>query len=822
MKKFILLLFSCAALSLFAQVTTTPAIIDKGYSGEVIITYDPTAGNGGMASATKCYAHTGLITSASADNGDWKNVIGSWRGATQPQLTKVGTKWQLTIPNIYTFYGVPETTDIIALAFVFHDGPGGTKEGKTTAGGDILLFLGEDNTGSDIWAGFTPAAATQQSRPTGIEQGIYYDPNDPTAVTLCTYAASKTAPAQHVFLIGDMNDWKLDNSYQLKRDGNYFWIRVTGLTPGEPYRFQYAVVRADGVKKQISDLYSEMVLHPDDKYEPRSVNPDLLGYPLKGADGGYVTVIQTDKPKFQWSNETLNFQRPDKNNLLIYELWVYDHTPMRSLQGLMERLDYIQNLGVNAVELMPVNEFDGNVNWGYSPNHYFAVDRAYGSGDDLKTFVDECHKRGLAVILDMVFNHATGLNPMNKLYPYGSDLAQNPWFNVSAPHPDNVYEDWNHDFEPAHKMFIRVLKYWIEEYHIDGYRMDLSHGLCGASYNAVANLKDYYQNGVQAAANDAYFILEHWGTSMGTDRPQLVNAGMLCWQNTCNAYQQTAMGWLKDGDSFSDANKDGYVSYCNNHDEERPFFKAKQWGNGDLQTNDSARVARVPLNMAFLCLLNGSHLFYHFDELGFDFSKYQFANGKWGKDGVDAYGKTVAANAKTSEAKMTVKYRPESWMREAGIRMQAYARTAEILQLRTRLMPQVFEGNPTSVSVGSGKELRTIQWGNDVFVAGNFSVAASQSVTLPDGTWYDYLAGGVQAGASYTLQPGEVIVFTGTAITPPVIPNAYPDITLGLDETPVYDFFSNRADKAVKRIIDGRLVLILDGRSYDALGRRIQ
>ena len=814
MKRYILVLFACATLSVYAQVTTTPTIIEKGYTGEVIITFDPTGGNGGMSGATKCYAHTGLITADSKDNGDWKNVIGSWRGATQPQLTSVGNKWQLTIPNIYTFYGVPETTDITALAFVFHDGPGGSKEGKTTAGGDILLFLGEDNSSADIWADFEPASVTVQSRPAGIEQGIYYDSDDPTAVTLCTYAASKTAPAQHVFLLGDMTDWRLDNAYQLKRDGNYFWIRVTGLTPGEKYRFQYAVIRSDGVKKQISDLYSEEVLHPDDKYEPRRVNPDLMGYPLKGADGGYVTVIQTDKPEFQWSEETLNFQRPDKNNLIIYEVWVYDHTVQRSFAGLMSRLDYIKNLGVNAIELMPVTEFDGNVNWGYSPNHYFAVDRAYGSSEELKTLIDECHKRGMAVILDMVFNHATGLNPMNKLYPYGTDLASNPWFNVTAPHSDNVYEDWNHDFAPAHSMFIRALKYWIEEYKVDGYRMDLSHGLCGTAYNAVSNLQDYYTNGVQAASNDAYFILEHWGSSMGTDRPQLINAGMLCWMNTCNAYAQTAMGWLKDGDSFADANKDGYVSYCNNHDEERPFFKAKQWGNGDLQTNETARVARVPLNMAFLCLLNGSHLFYHFDELGFDYSKFQFANGSWGKDGVDAYGKTVAANASTSEAKMTKKYRPEQWM-TGGARMQAYQKTGQILQLRTRLLPEVFAGNPTAVSISSGKELRTIQWGSDVFVAGNFSVSATQTVSLPSGTWYDYLNGGTPATAQYTLQPGEVKVFTGTQLVPPVVPDSYP--FAGIEDT-----HYTPAQEAIKIFHDGRVLIIRDGKTYDIMGRLIK
>ena len=808
-----LLLCSLWVLTLAAQVTTEPAVIEKGYTGQVKIIFDPTKGNGGMASATKCYAHTGLITSASANDGDWKNVVGSgWRKADEPQLTKNGNNWELTISNIYTFYGVSAGTDIEALAFVFHDGPGGSKEGKTSGGGDILIVLGEEAV-ADIWDAVKEAPPVTGTRPAGIDQGIYYDESDPTKVTLCTYAASKSAPAKRVFLLGDMTDWKLDADHQLKRDGNYFWITLTGLTPGKEYRFQYAVERADGVKKQISDLFSEKVIHPDDKYEPKSVDPTLIAYPTRGADGGYVTVIQTNKSKFQWSDATLNFQRPDKNNLVIYELWVYDHTPARSIAGLMERLDYSQNRGGNAVELIPITEFDGNLNWGYSPNHYFALDRAYGTPEQLKSFIDECHKRGIAVILDMVFNHATGLNPMNKLYPYGTDLASNPWFNVTAPHPDNVYEDWNHDFEPAHKMFIRALKYWIQEYKVDGYRMDLSHGLCGATYNAVTNLKDYYTNGVKAAAQDAYFILEHWGTSMSSDRPQLVSEGMMCWQNTSEPYQQTAMGWLgqTEDDAFTSANLDGYVSYMNNHDEERPFFKAKQWGAGSVATDEAARCARVPLNMAFLALLNGPQLFYHYDELGFDYSKWQ---NKDGQGGTNPYSITTQVQG---EQKMNPKYRPEEWINQGGARMEAYQKTGQIIQLRTRLMPSVFAGNPTAVSLNKGTVLRTVQWGSDVFVAGNFSATETKSLTMPSGTWYDYLAGGTQASASYTLQPSEVKVFTGTQVTLPQVPTKY-NFSQGIEEI----VSEPNVSQAYKIIRNGQVLIVRGDKVYTITGMEIR
>ena len=640
-------------------------------------------------------------------------------------------------------------------------------------------------------AGVTPI---EKPRPAGVSNGIYYG-EDGTSVTLCTYAASKTQSAKRVFLLGDMTNWKLSADYQLYKDGNYFWITLTGLESGKEYRFQYAVERADGVKKQISDLYSEKVLHPDDQYEPKKVDPDLLDYPTgKGADG-YVTVIQPGKPQFQWSDATLNFKRPNKNNLVIYELWIYDYTEGRSLKGLMKRLDYIQNLGVNAVELMPICEFDGNYNWGYSPNHYFAPDRAYGSEEMYKTFIDECHKRGIAVILDMVFNHATGNNPMNKLYPYGTDLASNPWFNVNAPHSDNVYEDWNHGFEPAHEMFIRALQYWLKEYKVDGYRLDLSHGLCSDKPNtAVGNLKDYYNKGVKAVSSDAYMILEHWGSNMGSERPELISYGMQCWSNTTNAYCQTAMGWLKDGD--------GFVSYCESHDEERMQYKAKKYGNGDLQTNTAARLGRVAENVAFNVLLNGSHMLWMWEEIGYDFSINSDLDHP---------------NAENSSYRCNKKPRPEirSYFTNSN-RVAAFTKCAQVITLRTQLMPEVFEGNPTLVSVSSGSKLRKIRWGNNLYAVANFDVSSSQGATLPDGTWYDYLNGGTPASGTYTLAPGELKVFTGTQIAPPT----FSDISKR-DHTPIGNVETD-APKAYKMIRDGQVLIVRGDKTYTITGSLVQ
>ena len=936
MKKLTFLILLVLNTMVYAQVTTVPAIIQQDYSGEVTIIYNPNEGNGAMADATQCYAHTGVTY----DGTSWQNSS-TWRGGEDKyKMTKnADGNWELKItPSIHEYYGVDASKVITQLCFVFNDGPGGEKEGKTGEFGDIFVDLKEpglalmfttnipdisklgdtlkiqgvatesaslslmlNDTEVAIAEGteliydcvltdvgdfrFTfsatkngevkqvtaqtcvVSAPEQVARPEGIDMGIYYDENDPTKVTLATFAASKMVnetvknitlkaklpahwtntitayvwveggdskvviperdgewyivtdscaqlnvifrngedwngnknqtvdivltsdavleftqtgegkaeytviemepvvydAAQHVFVVGDFNNWTISNEYQMKQDGYYFWLEINGLIPQQEYAMQYVVVRPDGVMKKISDLYSEKVLHKDDQWEPKKVNPDLMDYPAEG--DGYVTVIQTDKPEYQWSDATLNFKRPNKNNLIIYETWIYDHTAERTIDGMMNRLFYYKDMGINAIELMPVCEFDGNLNWGYSPNHYFALDKTYGSPEQFKTFVDSCHALGIAVILDMVFNHATGLNPMNKLYPYGDDLKYNPWFNVKAPHGDNVYEDWNHDFEPAHQMFIRALQYWLTEYKVDGFRLDLSHGLCGSvGGTSVRNIKDYYEKGVKAVSSDAYMILEHWGDNCEADRRELIAAGMLCWDNTSEAYYTSAKG--STSSSFMNANRDGYVTYCESHDEERSFFHAKQFGTGNLKTDDRARIARVPLNMAFLTLLNGPQMFYHFAEFGYDYSKWQSKDGKWGKDdeGKAPYGMSGVDNY---NYKMEVKKRPESWLGEDSWRTQAFHKVGQAIQLRTRLMPEVFEGNPTRVDIGGGKIVRTIQWGSNVFVAGNFSVSEEQIVKIPDGIWYNYYEQTEQKETIVTLAPGALLILTGT---PQVLP----------------------------------------------------
>ena len=126
-------------------ISTIPERIENGYEGEIIIKYNPLAGDGGMKDANKCYAHTGLITENSTSIDDWKYATKTWRGGEDKyKMTKKDGIWELKIPNIYEYYGCPRSEEILKMAFVFNDGPDGEKEGKTEDKNDIFIDLNSD------------------------------------------------------------------------------------------------------------------------------------------------------------------------------------------------------------------------------------------------------------------------------------------------------------------------------------------------------------------------------------------------------------------------------------------------------------------------------------------------------------------------------------------------------------------------------------------------------------------------------------------------------------------------------------------------------
>ncbi len=182
---------------------------------------------------------------------------------------------------------------------------------------------------------------------------------------------------------------------------------------------------------------------------------------------------------FDWHHDDKPL--PQDDELVLYELHVgefgYKGDKQGSFSTVIERLDYLRDLGVNALELMPVSAFPMDQSWGYNVRHACAVENSYGTPQDLKRLIDECHARGMRVILDIVFNHTESESPLTQVDFYY-------WFRDSRPDEqsfgpkfdyervDDTQEIDGQKVMPARKHGLEVAAYWVQEYHIDGYRLD--------------------------------------------------------------------------------------------------------------------------------------------------------------------------------------------------------------------------------------------------------------------------------------------------------------------------------------------------------------
>ena len=329
-----------------------------------------------------------------------------------------------------------------------------------------------------------------------------------------------------------------------------WWITLNNLNPTKEYAFQYYVGTKGGEVIRLADAYCEKILDPGhDDDIPASTYPDNKRYPKGGK--GIVSVFKIQRDNYAWSVPDFKMQHPKQP--VIYEMHLRDFTANHSISGALQKLDYLKNMGVDAIELMPVQEFDGNDSWGYNPCFFFALDKAYGTPKMYKDFIDACHRKGMAVILDVVYNHATGNMPFARLYwdsAKNKTARNNPYFNTDAPHPYSVFQDFNHESPLVRKFVKRNLKFLLDEYKIDGFRFDLTKGFTqtasteatASNYDAarIAILKDYH-SAVKAAKSDALVIFEHFCEKK--EEQELAAEGIYLWRNMNNAYCQSAMGW---------------------------------------------------------------------------------------------------------------------------------------------------------------------------------------------------------------------------------------------------------------------------------------
>ncbi|MDI9356506.1 MAG: alpha-amylase family glycosyl hydrolase, partial [Chitinophagaceae bacterium] len=591
--------------------------------------------------------------------------------------------------------------------------------------------------------------------PAGVKKGINYHPQDPTRATLVLHTPKKTNQARakkFVYVVGDFSNWETNNTFFMNQtaDSSYFWIELRNLIPGKEYVFQYWV---DGNIK-IGDPYADKIV---DTYNDIQTTDTLFRSSRIPQEYEIASVLQTNQTAFAWESTENTRTKPRKQDLIIYELLIRDFSPEHSFQSVIDSLPYLKRLGINAIQLMPIMEFEGNESWGYNPSYYFAPDKYYGSKNDLKLLIQEAHKQGMVVILDMVLNHAFGQCALSRLYwdeANNRPSAENPWFNTFAPHAYGLGSDFNHESTYTQDFVDEVNKYWLQEFHFDGYRFDLTKGFTNTSSSGSNDNANYDQsriNILKRMANKiwehspgAYVILEHFADA--SEENVLASEGMLLWSNATYTYGDILLGSTSGNTNFVQNNT--RVNYMESHDEERLMYKAKasSAGNGSYRVNDlNIGLNRVKTLATLFYTVPGPKMLWQFQELGYDISiNYNGRVGNkplvWGNNSLQYY-----QNAE---------------------RQKLYKTIAALFKLINENRTAFTEGYFSSTTTG---DFRTISINHE-----NLSVAIVGNVYLQEttgnipfartGTWYDYFTRETKTvnslnGNSITLAPGEFHIY---------------------------------------------------------------
>jgi len=790
-----------------AQITTEPVL--PVASQKVTITFDSSKDSRLGYFTGDLYAHTGVIIEGETD---WQHVIGSWgNNSNQPKLTNKGSGiYELEIaPDITTFYSVNESEKVTKMAMVFRSSDGNSQtndllinvfeEGlivditepnnstileknqlvtisaQASVSSNLKLSLNEtvltQNTGTGISTTHTftsggeywliaEATANNETafdsvqifvrgdvvtepKPADYKKGINYPTNNSAALVL--WAPLK----EFVFVLGDFNDWKPTNDFQMKKDGDFFWLDITNLETGKEYAFQYYI---DG-EFNIADPYTEKILDPwNDQYIENEVYPNLIQYP-DGKTDGIASVLQPGQENYNWQIE--DFQIPEKEKLVIYELLIRDFTEEHTYKAVLEKLDYLEDLRVNVLELMPVNEFEGNSSWGYNPSFYFAPDKYYGPKNELKKLIDECHKRGIAVVIDMVLNHSYGQSPFVQMYMDNyTILPENPWYNVTSPNPVYAWGfDFNHEAAATKELVDSVNSFWINEYKVDGFRFDFTKGFTntpgdGWNYDTprVIILKRMADE-IWKRNSDALVILEHLAEN--NEEMQLANYGMLMWGNMNGNYRDAASGNVGNSNLEWGVyrqrgwSKPNLVTYAESHDEERVMISCLQGGflNGDYNVRElPTALNRVELNALFHIPLPGPKMIWQFGERGYDVSINDFGG-------------------RLSEKPPRWEYLENTDRTDL---FQVMAKLNELKQNYEEFSPDNFDYDLTSTI----KWYRLTNGANHVFAVGNFGISQTNAnVTFPEtGTWFEFFTGDIieinTLSQSIILKEGEYRLYS--------------------------------------------------------------
>jgi glycosidase len=816
--------------SMSAQVVScTPAFPLASDSVEII--FNAALGNAALNNNPgPIYAHTGVVTNLSATGTSWLYVQGNW-GTADPQvlMTSLGNNlWRIKY-HMRNFYGVPLTETILKMGFVFRNASGSIV-GRNTDGSDIFYNVAQNNLlniqfntpavnslvasqGSPINVSATASgtaalsltdngttvtstngttlthtliagsagnhqviviaddgstiardtfhyavnpAVTVQALPAGTLRGL-------NRVSATTMRLVLDAPGKaSVYILCDNNNYIADTAYFMKKtpDGNTFWKDIT-VAPGQVMTYQYLV---NGALK-VADPFSELVLDPsNDQWVTPSVFPNMPAYPT-GKTTSIVSVLDADGTPYTW--QVPNFVKPASNKLVVYELLVRDFINNHDYATMLDTLDYLQRLGVNAIEFMPLNEFEGNESWGYNPSFHMALDKYYGPADRLKALIDACHQRGIAVILDIAFNHAFSQSPLCQLYWDANNFKptpDNPWLNPDARHPFNVGYDFNHESPWTKRAFTRTMRYWLSEFKMDGFRFDLSKGftqtnsgsnvgLWGNFDQSRIDIWDDYKDSLRMTDPTCYLILEHFADN--SEETALSNMSFLLWGNHNYNYNEATMGFIGSSNfEWINYQRRGWsnpavVGFMESHDEERLMFKNITFGNSNGNYNTRAlttALARMELAANLFFPVPGPKMIWQFGERGYDIS---------------------------IDDPCRVCNKPPHWeYMNVAERQRLYKVYAALIDLKTSL--PAFTTTSFSDDFGGGvKRLWLNHASMDVLVLGNFDVS---TITFNadfqhTGRWYELWSGDsldvTNTAMQYTLGAGEYRFYTTTRLPKP-------------------------------------------------------
>ena len=534
------------------------------------IIFKPASDNPLYGHTGELYGHFGVVV-----DGEWKFVPSDWGVADEKvHFKKVADNhWEFRMePSVREYFGSGETP-VTQIALIVRTEDGNTKSHDA----DQFCSVTDNKYKAET---FTPDPLVTKKMPEGAEFGINY--NADNSVTFVFYDQDTAGKShQYCYIVGDWNDWTRKSEGAMFWDGSKgcWWITLDGFDADKEYRFQYRLGNSSGRDTYVSDPYTEVVYDQwNDQY--------IQGVPAfpEGAKE-LVSAFRINKPEYNWKHK--DFKVEDKNDLVIYEMLFRDFTTSQDIAGAMAQLDYIENLGVNAIELMPVQEFDGNLSWGYNPNHWFALDKYYGTRDQYKEFVDECHKRGIAVIIDVVYNHATGSHTWAKSWwdsASNCTAANNPFFNVVAKHEFNVYHDMNHENQMVKDHVKRSLEFLLTEYDVDGFRFDLTKGFTqkntlgdvgawGRYDQSRVDILKGYADHIWSVNDNAVVIFEHLADD--NEEKALAEHGMQLWRNVNHEYRSAVSGGTGNfSRMYSTAPFGGFVGYMESHDEERLCYGA--------------------------------------------------------------------------------------------------------------------------------------------------------------------------------------------------------------------------------------------------------